>query len=84
MVDFIIPQINLIFFFYCCQHTLTQNSELCGCHGNPSIIETCTGVSSTVSPTDSRDRQSAVDVQAAVTIVMADSDVQFLKRTNNR
>lgn len=64
--------------------SLTQNSELCGCHGDPDLIETCTGVGSTVSLTDSRHCQSAVDVRAFVDVLMAEGDVPFLEQINNR
>lgn len=37
-----------------------------------------------MSLTHGRDCQSGVDVQATVTIVMADSNIQFLEQSNNQ
>lgn len=56
-------------------NVLTHNSELRGCLGDSRFIDSSTGVGSAVCQTDHRDRQSAVDVQAAVAIVTPDSDV---------
>lgn len=60
---------------------LTQNSELCGCFGYSSFVESGTGVWSPVFQTDSRDSQSVVDVQLVVTIVSADGHIQCLEQT---
>lgn len=64
--------------------SLTQNSEPCGCHGAPGLIDTCTGVGSAVRLADSRHRQRLVFVQPLVDVLLPVGDVPFLEQIYNR
>lgn len=66
------------------RNSLTKNSELCSCRGDSALVDTFTGVSSSVFMTDSRDRQRVVDEQATPLIDATDGNSQILDKTNSR